>query len=425
MLMLPLLLALSTAPLCTERGGTAALAVPEGEIGKMLDAHSVTVGKLAQMYYQSGELRADSAKPEDRDLPCEAADIWREKSNANVFGGQCGDPMVKQHLTRIEPLAARQDSIYAGLEFRADSGTQGGTALARELEVVWARVLEQPSPPLMGAKLFPIDNSASPGAENIKITRFLERGEAVIYNGGTQIPTSGLRQASTHVYFRHIVSSANWTMLEQLAWDFSRVNGVQRSLAAARKAIEQLWDKIIWQGSEVHSLYGILNYPYLNRRIVATTFSATADIDSMITEFSRLFTYVPEATNGAALPDSILVGSKLLNFLSSHRLGTGTAVSLLTYLQDQLQTVFASNGGEGKLIIKSVARLNDAGGTGVHGVLVYKNDPDSISLPVSQPVTLLPLFTSGMTLSQIAYMSMGGVVMPNAFSNLLGLVTLG
>lgn len=420
------------APISTPDRGAAALADPNGNIGRNLDSHSVLIKSQVPVYANAGRLRMDSTDPGTRQLPCEAADILRRDMNARVFAPATAMiPDLDAFLTRARNSAKRADSEFADTYgdtpagTRMDAATEGGTVLARQLEAVWKRVLDMPRPPLLGPQLFPINTDAGPGQESIRIDRFLDRQVAVMYNGGTSpIPTGSMRQVSTHVQFRHIVSASQWTLLDQLAWNVAGIPGVQRSLANARRAIEELWDQIIWNGSVVHGLYGVLNYPYLSRKIVGTTFSPSADPDDMISAFMGLITYVSETSNGAALPDSVLISTKLANFMESQRVDAISSTSLLDYLRSRMQSTYEMAGGTGKFNVRAVARLNDVGGTGVHGVFVYKKDPDAISLPLAQPTTLLPLFQNGMSFNQVAYMTMAGVVMPNAFNNLIGLITL-
>lgn len=421
----PLLFALAASFVPVD--GSAALAQPGAEWDNTLNSHGKLVAERANRAFASGEFRADSMDADARNLACEAADLLRLELNVArltpVAGLHVG--MMKPRLEAAKADSALADSLYAGMDWAADSATQGGMFLARQLEAVWARVLEMAKPKLMGFKLFPINTDAPPGSENIKVTRFLDRGQAVIYNGGnTPIPTTALRQVATHVYFRHIVAAAQWSLFDQLAWDLSRINGIERHLATAKRVIEELWDKIIWRGSAEHGLYGIVNYPDINRRIVATTFSSSTNVDTMIREVQKLYTWVNETSNGAFLDNVMLFGTKLYNFLTGQRLGTNNDQSVMGYLKLRLQEIYEAAGGEGNLEFKAVARLNDVGGTGVHGIFVYQNDPDCISLPVSQPVTMLPLSQVDTTFRQVLYMTMAGVIMPNQGANLLGLVTL-
>jgi len=427
MMFLPLLLAAAAAPMNEPNmPPVAALATPGHALDRQINAWRTVVQDHANRAYASGEFRADAAAADGNHHPYEAADSLRVAHNAAAFranGMVMNDPQVVQHIARAKGLASRADSIYHGV--RADAATEGGMFLARDLEAVWAGVLSEDRPPLQGPSLFPKDTSAGPGQETLSIRRMLDRASAQIYTGGN-IPaeTGSMRQVELRVSFRHIVSAAAWTVFDQLAFQAARVNGVQRSLANCRYAIESLWDKIIWEGSVIHGLYGVLNYPYLNRRIVQTTFSTSADIDAMIREMLGLVSYTNENSNGAVFSDKMLIAPKLYNFLLGQRLSNVSGESLLDYLKRQAQSLYESMGGTGKYEILQVARLNDAGGTGVHGVLTYKNQRDYITIPVSQPMTLLPLTQTGFQFNQVAYMTMAGVVMPNAYANLLGLVTL-
>lgn len=417
-------LALAVAPL-----GSAALAAHGGPVHDQVNSF----WKYSQAEYEplcrAGGLRTDSdGHPPER---YEAADVIRLRMNTAELAKLGSNGMYSRVFSeRVESFRAdsalRTDAEeYAGLDFRTDSATAGGSVLARQLEAQWARVLEVKSPKLLGLTLFPVNTDAAPGAENMRITRFLERGQAQIYNGGqAPIPTTSLRQVSDHIYFRHLVSGAQWTVFDQMAWNFARLDGVSRSLAIARKAVEQLHDQIVWLGAPGHGLYGVTTFPWLNRRIVQTTFSSSADKDAMIAEIVNLFSYPAEKSNGAFVPRHIAMSQKLVKFLTGTRLGTPNDSSLMTFLKKALNEIYQANSNTtDEVVITSVPRLNDIGGTNVHGVFVYTNDPDAISVVVSQPTTMLPLFQSGANFQQIVYKTVAGVVMPDVGANIYGLIT--
>jgi hypothetical protein len=410
--------------------GTAALADPGFAVHGQVHAF----WKYSMAEYdnlcKAGALRTDSEgnAPERYD----AADVLRDGMNAGEFSKLAGNGQYSRVFNeRVEGFRAdsaiRTDSEeYEGIDFRADSATAGGSVLARQLEAQWARVLEMKSPKLLGLSIFPVNTDAAPGAENMRITRFLERGQAQIYNGGSApIPSTSLRQVSDHIYFRHIVSGAQWTIFDQLAWNFARLDGVSRSLNVARKAVEQLHDQIIWLGSPGHGVYGVTTFPWLNRRIVQTTFSSSADKDAMIAEIVNLVNYPAEKSNGTFVPGKIAMAQKLVKFLTGTRLGTPNDSSLMTFIKKALDEIYQANSNDpnGQVQIISVPRLNDIGGTNVHGVFVFTDDPDAISVVVSQPTTMLPLFQSGANFQQVVYKTMAGVTMPNVGANIMGYVT--
>lgn len=417
--LLPLILAASIAPV-----GRAAMAEPGRDLDSSVGGFDRLVGQTVPVYQASGRLRHDAEA-------YETADLLRISMNSVLFGGHSSLTTEAVGLIKKQANAdakqTRTDSetpsYYADIDWRADDATVGGSILARQIEAQWATPLEMPKPKLQGLELFAVNTDAPPGSENIRITRFLDRGQAAIFNGGQiPVPPTAFRQVSTHVPFRYLVSGAKWSIFDQLSWNLARLNGVARQLATARLAIEQLHDQIIWTGAEDHQIYGIINYPWLSRRTVLTPFSATADVDVMVREIVSLFTSPSETSNNAYQPDRIMMGSKLWNFLASKRLGTYNDSSLLDYLQKQIKVIADGQGIEVKFY--SIPRLNDIKGTGVHGVFVCSSDREAVSVLVSQPTTMMPLQTTGFDMQQVCYKAVGGVTMPNVGANLMGYVTL-
>ena len=409
------------------------LIAPDNGAHEYLTEWGKQVERTAPGLMANGTLRADSEGNQPHAF--EAADVLREERNARLLAQHANvsdATLHKPYLATARRNAERADSPLHDMRdaIREDSATAGGSVLARQLEAQWARVVETKRPELTGLTYFPLNTDAGPGSENIRIIRFAVRGKAVVFNGGqTPVPATSIRQVAKHVYFRYLVAGATWSVFDQMSWDMAKLNGISRSLETAARAIEELHDQIIWLGSPANGLYGVLNYPYLATRIVQTAFSATANVDTMIAEIVSMYTYPLEKSNGAFRSNRLMFGTKLYNFLAGRPRATGTDKSVMEYLREKIQ-VIADGYGIGKVEFMATYRLNDLGSTslsspsGVHGVLVTDNDPDTISVVVSQPTTMLPLEQQGFNFQQICYKAVAGVTMNNPGATLLGKVTL-
>lgn len=435
MLALTLLLASSFNQIPHSDEGAAI--VGDGKLNSFMSSHRTSLTNRMIAHQVQGTMNADSA--DEIEEMGRIATVSRLAQN-EVFYRNSSYPVenLKGKIGQFQADAAEKDAdgsfknpYYEGItDWNADSAVAGGAILARQLEALWGRALEQVSPELQGTRIFPQKSrwggqETGGGYENVRIDRFLERGQAKVWAGGNQgVPKSEIKQVSFHVPFRYLVSSAEWSFFDQLSFDRAQVDGVARLLKTATKAVEQLHDQIIWFGSSAHGLYGVLNYPWLSTRMVATAFSSSADKDAMVREITSLFTTVSEVSNGAFLPTDFAIASKLYNFLSTTVYATTSGKTLMMVIQDGLDAVVGGLMPGKKVTMRSVPRLNDAGGIGVHGAFAYENNEDAIAVIVSNPTSMLPLRQIDAQLSQVVWKAVAGVVMPNVGANYLGYVAL-
>ncbi len=315
--------------------------------------------------------------------------------------------------------AARRDS-----SFRADAvagGINGGLFMARQLEAIAERVLDQPLPALNALNLFPVNTEAAPGALTYTVRRVFQRGEATIHRGGgARIPQTTLTQREEQVPIRHLVSGFEWTIMEQQSADFANFSLIQKGMAAERRAILELHNDLLWRGSNVDGIWGVFNYPWLDKVIVSTTFSASADKEAMVAEIMDLISYPSDNSLGTFDPTDVVFSHRLYNFLAKTMLSpaNGSNISLLKFI--------AENNTAGIKIERfhKAQELAESGPSGEDGVFVYRKDEDAIRAIVSQPIAPLPLQQVGFSNYQYMYSSVGGLVMPNVGNNVLGWITL-
>lgn len=366
-----------------------------------LDSHISATVMLSRQRYPGADI--------------EAVDLYRADAHEALFNGWLGQqPLVLQALQRQTRLDAAPNG-----------GVNGGLFLARQLESVAARVLEEPLPPLNGLVLFPTNTEVKPGAISHVVRRVYQRGKANLYRGG-QRPVSRVTLTQKEEAFpvRHLVDAFDWSIFEQNSADFANFSLVERGIRAANRAIAELHNSLIWEGSSVDGLYGILNYPWLDKKVVATEFSSSADADEMLAEIFSLIEYPENNSRQAFSPTDVVFSTKLYNFLARTRVkdttGNGSSTTMLKYI--------AENNSAGIPLARfhKAHELQDlsVGGETLQGVLVYRNDEDGIRVVEVQSTTALPLQQVGFQNSQYFYKSVGGVVMADVGNNLLAYVDL-
>lgn len=348
--------------------------------------------------------QANYAYPQAR-MDAEAVDLLRVDHNACTF----------EAFLRNNSRQVRMDS----------QDTNGGLFLARQLESRAAKVLEEPRKPLNGLKLFRRNFEVKPGATSHSVSRVYERGAATIYRGG-QRPVSRVTLTQREEIFpaRHLVDAFPFSVFEQASADFASFPLFDRGIRAAKRAIDELENELVWNGSSADGIKGILNYPWLDKKVVSTAFSATADVDAMCAEILALIEYPENNSQQAMQANSIGMSHKLYNFLARTRVkdstGNGSGTTALKFIAEN---------NSAKIPLERFYKCNELadlsiGGSTVQGVFVFNDDEDVIRVVDIQPTTPLPLQSVGFESTQYMYRTFGGVVMPDVGACVLGYVSL-
>lgn len=358
-------------------------------IGAAIDA------AIAQANYQYPQARMDA----------ESVDLFRVDHNSNVF-----EAFLRQNSRQV-----RMDS----------QDTNGGLFLARQLESRAAKVLEEPRKPLNGLKRFKRNFDVKPGATSHAVTRVYERGSAAIYRGGQRpVPRVTLTQREEIFPVRHLVDAFAFSVFDQASADFASFPLFDKGVRTARRAIDELENELIWNGSSADGIKGILNYPWLDKKVVSTAFSSSADVDAMCREIFALIEYPENNSRQAMAPTDIIFSHKLYNFLATVRVkdstGNGSGMTALKFIAEN---------NSAKIPLERFHKAHELsdlsiGGSTVQGVFVYNDDEDSIRVVDVQPTTPLPLQSVGFETTQYMYRSLGGVVMADVGNCVLGYVSL-
>jgi hypothetical protein len=352
------------------------------------------------------QARANSEYPQFR-ADGEAIDHYRLDHNAAT---------LTQHLRGLSPV--HRQAIQAS--FRMDSapagGNGGGLFLARQLEYRMKRVLEMPLPPLSGLELFTLSTEVPAGATQFSVSRTYDRGSATIYRSAAQrpIPTATLTQREELFPVRNIVSSFGASIFEMNSAGFANFSLWDRGTGVARRAIAELQNTLIWNGSTIDGLYGVLNYPWLDKWVPAQVFSSATDALLMAGVIFSAIEYPEQNSKSAFKPTDVVFSVTMYNFLS--RTPTGAAAPNKTLLQ-----YIAENNSAGIPLSRfhKAQELNAAGPGGTEGMLVYRRDQDGIMVVIPQTTTALPIQNIGFTTTQYLYAGYGGVVQADVGNNLL------
>lgn len=349
----------------------------------------------------------------------DAIDLYRERANRDAWVER---PELQRFVENKDAWTNehRDALVGTGVEdyvaTRADAlGPAGGLFLPRQLEHIYRKVLEEKRPALNAMRLFPVDSEVPVGARNHTVRRFLQYGEAKIHRGSNvDIPGASAAQIEEQFPVRFAVTSVKIPVFELLAARFANVDMYGAYVRAARRAFDTLANQLFWAGSAEDGLYGILNYPYLPKKIVSTSFVPGASTgDQIVAAISAILNYANDYSRQTFSSNRLAISPRVDTMIKNTRMGSVDTTTIKKFILD-------NNPG---LVIEVVHELQGAGPGGLDGILAYNDSADSISLVMPQGLTALPVQYREFDQFTPMYGSIGGVVMRDVGNNLLAWVT--
>lgn len=317
----------------------------------------------------------------------------------------------------IHTDGAHFDSWLANDGVRADAVEGGGSALARQLDYVYKQVLEEPIPTRNGLKTFRRDTTVPVGAKTHTVRRFLFEGESKIHEGtNDDVPMVGYSQVEEQFPIKYLVTSFRSQIFASQSARFASIPEQRLKMKAARVAIEQLMNRLIYNGNVAHKLWGMTNYPYMGVKTLATTFAASTSPADMLAELNALADFPIENSEQAFEPNHWQMSTFLYNLFSETRLGSVNDTTVMEFFLKSHPNIKT---------VDKVQELSGAGPGGTDGILFYDDSELGATYVVPQGITPLPLQLSGFEQIRYVYASFGGVVQRNSGSNIIGWATTG
>lgn len=356
-----------------------------------------------------------------------AGAVAKGRASANV---QRLDALVRQLKVENPDAGKRVDSlltdVVSGLQKRGDAADHridgfspsAGFHMARQLEFIYADVLREQFPVQNAFAMFPVDTTVDPGARFHTVRRIYQDGEAAVFRGGTNgVPRVGVSQREQQFPVRHFVTSFAYSLWEALSSAFANTALVSELLRVARDVLMEFANNKYWYGDSTNGLYGVLDYPWLDKKLVATLFDGSANPDDVLAEMNALANFPIENSHSTFRPNTLCVSPRVRNYLMNTPRSATTDTTIGEY--------WLRTNSLGIKEILEAWELQGVGPGGTDGVLFYRNDRLGISLVMPQPFSTLPLQAMGFEDVTFCWMSSGGVVMRDVGNNILGWVDAG
>lgn len=349
-------------------------------------------------------------------------------ANGNVRGPNADAKDGADPMARFFANVWREDTLRAinadrEVNRNADSASpNGGAFLADQLTHIYNEVLREEHPVPNGLRLFPVDSSVPVGKRSHRVTRLWQDGEARVYRAGEEIPRAGFSKVTQDFNVAYYITSIMYDMFEEMAAGVANVALIRELTLSAREALEAFANQKVWNGDEASGLYGIFNYPWLPKKVLATAFTDASWTSNggqaILDELLAFVEIAGEQSKGLFRPTHLAVTQRVMNYLNAKPVGTTSAIRDFTIMEK-----FKAAHPEITIEV-GIWELENAGGTNVDGIFAYRKDRQGVSNVLVGGMQSLPLQVNGFDRMQPFFMGHGGVIMRSVGNNILGFVAV-
>jgi hypothetical protein len=279
---------------------------------------------------------------------------------------------------------------------------------ARELEFIKSKSYDVKYADLKARSLLPISYEAGPGAESITYSQYDHLGVAkLISNYANDLPRADIKGKQFTAPVRSLGASYGYNIQEIRAAKLVGKPLEQRRANAAKRAIMQLENSLAFQGDVSHGLSGFLTNPNITVVSVPADGTGSSSLwtaktpDQILRDMNLIANTPFVTTKGVEMPDTALIPLAQYSYISSTARSANSDTTILEY--------FLKNNP----FIKQVDWLNEMKGAGVSSsdsMLVYRRDPDALTLEVPQDFEQFPVQERGLEYEINCHSRFGGVL---------------
>lgn len=272
-----------------------------------------------------------------------------------------------------------------------------------ELEVVKSNMPELPHQELKAVRLLPVSQEAPSGADSITARHYDGVGVAkIVADYANDFPRVDAFAKEVTVKVKTLGSSFGYSIPEIRKAQLAKNGLEQRRANFAKRAIDELIERLAWLGDEDHGIKGFLNYPGITQAINPNGKAMKAGTaDDAVAKVVELLDAVSVVTNGQSAPNTLLLPPTVYTYLSRTPYGDNKDKTILKFIRENYDNFTT---------IESLAMLNGAGADGTNRMIAYTMDPDYISLEIPQTFEQLSPQQKAMEFEVPCYAECAGVI---------------
>lgn len=282
--------------------------------------------------------------------------------------------------------------------------------LQNQLTRIRARVYEKKYPNLKARTLVPVAQDVDPDDNIVKYTQFDQVGAAKIISAyADDLPRADVTGKEFTAQLRHLGSSYGYDLYEIRKSAKRGTNLPQRKANAARRAIDELIEKLTRIGDADHGILGLLNQPnalvYTVPVGTGGTTWTTKTGDEIIADMLGIGDFIVNTTNEGEVADTLLLPRTSYQVIRRKRLDA--QLTVLAFFRQTSETL--TN-------ITTWGDLETAGAGSTRRMVAYRRDPDALELFLPEEFTQLEQERRGLEFVTDCVATCGGVVAYLPFS---------
>lgn len=287
----------------------------------------------------------------------------------------------------------------------------------RQLEHVKTTTYDTKFKNLKALTIVPVNTTASNGDDIITWRSFTAVGVAkMVADYATDFPRVDVYGVEQTVKVKPLGDSFAYSIKEIRR--SQRAGGIPldvRRANAARRAIEDLQDRIALFGDTATGLKGFLNYAGVTTYTVIADGTGSSKLwanktpDQIVRDIQGFVDAIMIPTKGREVPDLLLLPLAKYNYIANTRMGTVSDITIMQYIL------------KNNPYIKRIDWLNELAGAGAGAtdrMMIGSFDAEHITFELVQPFEMFTPQPEGMAFKVNCHAEVGGVIIyyPQAFA---------
>lgn len=286
----------------------------------------------------------------------------------------------------------------------------------RELAYVKAKSYDAKYAELKGLSLIPISTEAGAGVNEIIFHQYRGVGFAkVIADYAKDFPRVDIYGEEKAVKVKGIGDSYGYSIKEIRASQRTGKNLDQRRAITARRAHDEMMNRMALKSNTADGTYGLLDFPGITEVTLQADGTSSSKTwasktpDQIVRDINDLVSAVMEPTSAREVPDTLLLPIAQYNDLASRRIGEAGEKTLMRYILDNSPYIKR---------IDWLSELKNFGAGGTNRALVGRFDEEHLTLEIPQPFEQFEAQQEGMEFTIPCHSECAGTIIyyPLAFA---------
>jgi hypothetical protein len=268
-----------------------------------------------------------------------------------------------------------------------------GPLFEKSLEYITNKVLEEKLQPLSYQRFIPITSELPKGARSMTYRRAKGYARAkIIADYARDFPSVAMSGTEHTENAFDIGVSYNWSIEEIRSAIYAGINLEASKIRYARRAIEEKFDQVAWNGETSKNIKGFIKYPGTTEYTVpatgtgATKTWSTKTAAQILTDLNGMKQAVYLATNGVESIDTLLIPPVQLELIKNLPIGTASDTTVYEFF-------VRNNPG---ITLAECFRLDGAGTAGADVMMGYKNNSEYVRFEIPMAFETIPPQQVGM-----------------------------